>query len=142
MAAKWVEQGAEWLHVVDLDGAFEGKPREPSTLLREIARRFRTCEDSAWRRNSHHGRRESVLDAGIQRVVLGTSAVRIRISSRTPLTERPGQHRHWHRRAGRQREGRRLDRGFKHWRDRSRAEDSKDWRTPRDLYGYFARWRS
>ena len=27
MAVKWVSQGAEWLHVVDLDGAFEGKPK-------------------------------------------------------------------------------------------------------------------
>src|SRR6476660_9460913 len=27
MATRWVNKGAEWLHVVDLDGAFEGEPR-------------------------------------------------------------------------------------------------------------------
>ena len=32
MAKRWVEKGAEWLHVVDLDGAFEGKPRNIDLL--------------------------------------------------------------------------------------------------------------
>ncbi len=26
MARSWQEQGARWLHVVDLDGAFQGRP--------------------------------------------------------------------------------------------------------------------
>ncbi|MGE5544244.1 MAG: HisA/HisF-related TIM barrel protein, partial [Bacillota bacterium] len=33
MAREWERQGAEWLHVVDLDGAFSGVPRN-----REIIR--------------------------------------------------------------------------------------------------------
>ena len=35
MAVRWIQQGAEWLHVVDLDGAFEGHPKNIH-LLREM----------------------------------------------------------------------------------------------------------
>ncbi len=36
MATKWVSKGAEWLHVVDLDGAFLGRLKNLD-LLREMA---------------------------------------------------------------------------------------------------------
>src|SRR5437588_6131767 len=36
MANKWVGKGAEWLHVVDLDGAFEGEPKNLE-VLRKMA---------------------------------------------------------------------------------------------------------
>ena len=36
-AKKWEESGAEWIHVVDLDGAFRGKPRNFETV-EEIVR--------------------------------------------------------------------------------------------------------
>jgi len=36
MAEKWVAAGAEWLHVIDLDGAFQGEPKN-LTLLRAMA---------------------------------------------------------------------------------------------------------
>src|SRR5262249_55536305 len=36
MATKWVKKGAEWLHIVDLDGAFEGEPKNLD-VLRDIA---------------------------------------------------------------------------------------------------------
>src|SRR3972149_1525273 len=32
MAEKWVSRGAEWLHVVDLDGAFEGVSKNLDVL--------------------------------------------------------------------------------------------------------------
>ena len=32
MAQGWVDQGAAWLHVVDLDGAAEGEPRNLSVI--------------------------------------------------------------------------------------------------------------
>ena len=32
MARKWVGEGAEFLHVVDLDGAFEGYPKNWETV--------------------------------------------------------------------------------------------------------------
>src|SRR2546422_9135976 len=36
MATKWVSKGAEWLHAVDLDGAFLGRLKNLD-LLREMA---------------------------------------------------------------------------------------------------------
>src|SRR5210317_1001767 len=54
MALEWVEQGAERLHVVDLDGAFSGNPRQIATLERiasvvrvpiSIGGGYRTRED-------------------------------------------------------------------------------------------------
>src|SRR6185503_14318239 len=32
MAVKWVSKGADWLHVVDLDGAFQGIPQNIDVL--------------------------------------------------------------------------------------------------------------
>ena len=32
MARRWFDAGAEWLHVVDLDGAFEGGPRNHAAI--------------------------------------------------------------------------------------------------------------
>src|SRR5262245_15901379 len=73
MAAKWVSKGAEWLHVVDLDGAFEGSPKNLH-ILREMA--------AAGKANIQVGGEirnitivESLLDVGVRRVVLGTAAV-------------------------------------------------------------------
>src|SRR5262245_36401226 len=37
MAEKWVRKGAGWLHVVDLDGAFEGSPKNLPILLEMAA---------------------------------------------------------------------------------------------------------
>lgn len=37
MARRWVGQGAERLHVVDLDGAFEGVPRQTALVARVVA---------------------------------------------------------------------------------------------------------
>lgn len=74
MAAKWVAQGAQWLHVVDLDGAKEGRPCNEEIII-EIARTYpipiqvgggiRTMEQV-----------ERYLSQGVQRVILGTSAIK------------------------------------------------------------------
>jgi phosphoribosylformimino-5-aminoimidazole carboxamide ribotide isomerase len=37
MAERWVAHGAERLHVVDLDGAFEGAPRQTALIARLVA---------------------------------------------------------------------------------------------------------
>ena len=74
MAAKWVSQGAEWLHVVDLDGAFEGKPKNLN-LLRDMARAVPNAKIQVGGGIRSMSIVESLLDAGIQRVVLGTAAV-------------------------------------------------------------------
>ncbi|MFY0543221.1 1-(5-phosphoribosyl)-5-[(5-phosphoribosylamino)methylideneamino]imidazole-4-carboxamide isomerase [Brevibacillus sp. H7] len=73
MAHQWVQQGAAWLHLVDLDGAKEGKPANDA-IIKEIAQAvdipvqvgggIRTAEQIA-----------DYLEAGVARVILGTAAI-------------------------------------------------------------------
>ncbi len=74
VARSWERQGAQWLHVVDLDGAFADKPQNLPSLkaIRDaisIPIQFgggnRTLDIIA-----------RVLDIGVNRVVVGTSALR------------------------------------------------------------------
>ncbi len=72
-AREWVRQGAQAIHVVDLDGAEEGRPVQLE-LLRRIARAVgvplqvgggvRSIEDL-----------HAVRGAGAQRIIMGTAAV-------------------------------------------------------------------
>lgn len=75
MAAKWVRQGCQRLHLVDLDGAFEGKPVN-ADVIEDIAASFpklpiqigggiRTIETV-----------EAYLEAGVSYVIIGTQAVK------------------------------------------------------------------
>lgn len=73
-ARRWQDAGAEWLHVVDLDGALEGHPKH-LTVIEAIANAtglpiqvgggLRTEADVA-----------AAFDAGAARVILGTAAAR------------------------------------------------------------------
>src|SRR5881394_3636248 len=74
MAAKWVGKGAEWLHVVDLDGAFEGQPRNLD-VLRAMAAAVPNAKIQVGGGIRSMAVVDSLLDAGIQRVVFGTAAV-------------------------------------------------------------------
>jgi phosphoribosylformimino-5-aminoimidazole carboxamide ribotide isomerase len=72
-AKRWVAQGAEALHVVDLDGAREGAP----VNIEHVAR---ICEVVAVPVQAGGGLRQTedvaaVLDAGAARVILGTAAL-------------------------------------------------------------------
>src|SRR5262245_20077702 len=74
MAERWFRSGAEWLHVVDLDGAFEGTPKN-HRVLTQIA-----CGCPGLKIQIGGGIRgmahlEDVFAAGVQRAILGTSAV-------------------------------------------------------------------
>ncbi len=75
MAGKWVKHGAQRLHMVDLDGAFEGKPVN-ADVIESISTAFpdlpiqigggiRTVETV-----------EAYLEAGVNYVIIGTQAVR------------------------------------------------------------------
>ena len=73
-ARRWVEAGAEWLHIVDLDGAVEGRP-----INREAVTRIRASVDVPIQLGG--GLREltdleAAFDSGIDRVILGTVALR------------------------------------------------------------------
>jgi phosphoribosylformimino-5-aminoimidazole carboxamide ribotide isomerase len=73
-ARRWVEAGADWLHVVDLDGAVEGKP-----INREAVAQIRASVDvpiqvgGGLRQLTHL---EDAFDAGVDRAILGTVALR------------------------------------------------------------------
>ncbi len=74
VALRWQEEGAEWLHVVDLDGAFSQTPRNREAIVSILnavsipvqvgggIRRLATIED--------------YLGLGLGRVILGTAALR------------------------------------------------------------------
>ncbi|SMO36995.1 1-(5-phosphoribosyl)-5-[(5-phosphoribosylamino)methylideneamino]imidazole-4-carboxamide isomerase [Halorubrum cibi] len=74
-ASRWIDEGAEILHLVDLDGAFEGE-RENAAAIEavvdavdegvglQLGGGIRTAEDA-----------RGLLDAGIDRVIVGTAAV-------------------------------------------------------------------
>jgi phosphoribosylformimino-5-aminoimidazole carboxamide ribotide isomerase len=74
MATKWVSKGAEWLHVVDLDGAFLGEVKNLH-LLRQMAAAVPVAKIQVGGGIRSMTVVNSLLDAGIQRVVLGTAAV-------------------------------------------------------------------
>jgi phosphoribosylformimino-5-aminoimidazole carboxamide ribotide isomerase len=77
VAEKWLDAGAHWLHVVNLDGAFDENDMSNHTALRailEVATRFRAQIQFGG------GMRtlsmiENALQLGVHRVVLGTIAI-------------------------------------------------------------------
>jgi phosphoribosylformimino-5-aminoimidazole carboxamide ribotide isomerase len=72
-ARRWVEGGARWLHVVDLDGARDGAPANLHHVER-IAKSVRVpIELGGGLRDSVAV--EAAIAAGVQRVVLGTAAL-------------------------------------------------------------------
>jgi phosphoribosylformimino-5-aminoimidazole carboxamide ribotide isomerase len=72
-AERWVEAGARTLHLVDLDGAFEGERRNADAVEAvvdavdvpvQLGGGIRTAADAL-----------SLLESGVDRVILGTAAV-------------------------------------------------------------------
>ena len=75
MAAHWLEQGARRLHLVDLNGAFAGRPRnEPAVkaIIRVLGERIPVQLGGGIR---DLGTIERYLDDGISYVIIGTAAV-------------------------------------------------------------------
>jgi len=74
MAVRWANEGAEYLHLVDLDGALAGKPVNMAAITEiikavkipvQLGGGIRTLENI-----------KECLEAGVQRVILGSIAVR------------------------------------------------------------------
>jgi phosphoribosylformimino-5-aminoimidazole carboxamide ribotide isomerase len=72
-AKRWVDQGASTLHMVDLDGAFEGERANADAVGRvlgavgvdvQLGGGIRTADDAT-----------DLLERGVDRVILGTAAV-------------------------------------------------------------------
>lgn len=73
-ARRWAEGGAEWLHIVDLDGARAGAAQNLEHV-RRIARELDIpLQLGGGLRDA--GTVEAALDAGAERVVIGTAALR------------------------------------------------------------------
>jgi phosphoribosylformimino-5-aminoimidazole carboxamide ribotide isomerase len=73
-ARRWAEEGAEFLHVVDLDGAKAGEPRSLEAVRRIAAAVPCPIQVGGGLRGPEAV--DAVLEAGAARVVIGTAALR------------------------------------------------------------------
>jgi len=72
VAKRWEDEGARYLHVVDLDGAFEGEPRNwegVRSILRAVQIPIQLGGGLR-----HRAQVEEALQMGVTRVVVGTKA--------------------------------------------------------------------
>lgn len=74
MAGRWAEAGAERLHVVDLDGAFAGTPRNAEVIHR-IAEAYPSLRIQVGGGIRDDDTVQAYLDAGVEFVIVGTKAV-------------------------------------------------------------------
>lgn len=75
MAGKWVTQGCKRLHVVDLDGAFEGKPVN-ADVIEDITAAFPGLPIQIGGGIRSIETVEAYLAAGVSYVIIGTQAVK------------------------------------------------------------------
>jgi phosphoribosylformimino-5-aminoimidazole carboxamide ribotide isomerase len=75
MAARWVEQGARRLHLVDLNGAFDGKPVNGDAVM-AIAKAYPDLPIQIGGGIRSLDTIEQYLDAGVNYVIIGTKAVK------------------------------------------------------------------
>ncbi|PWV64690.1 1-(5-phosphoribosyl)-5-[(5-phosphoribosylamino)methylideneamino]imidazole-4-carboxamide isomerase [Plasticicumulans acidivorans] len=74
MARRWFEAGARRLHLVDLNGAFAGKPQN-AEVIRHIADALPDLPIQVGGGIRSEETIETYLDAGVQYVIIGTKAV-------------------------------------------------------------------
>jgi len=74
VAARWVDAGARRLHLVDLDGAFAGKPVNAG-VVSEIAKAFPDLPIQVGGGIRDEETIETYLNCGVQYVIIGTKAV-------------------------------------------------------------------
>lgn len=73
VAKSWQDQGADYLHVVDLDGAFDGIPRN-LTIVEQIIQQVKIpVEFGGGLRTAQSIK--TVLDLGVDRAIVGTKAI-------------------------------------------------------------------
>jgi len=76
MAAHWLDQGARRLHLVDLNGAFAGKPKNMAAvkaILREVGDEVPVQLGGGIRDLDTI---ETYVDAGVRYIIIGTAAVK------------------------------------------------------------------
>ena len=74
-AARWVEAGARRLHMVDLDGAFEGRPLN-GEMISSIAQEYPKLPIQVGGGIRDFATVEFYLNAGVQFIILGTKALK------------------------------------------------------------------
>ena len=74
VAQGWVEQGAQCLHLVDLDGARDGRPTNLETIRAIVGAVNVPCELGGGIRNQ--GAIDDLLQLGVARLVIGTLAIK------------------------------------------------------------------
>ncbi|MDJ0861422.1 MAG: 1-(5-phosphoribosyl)-5-[(5-phosphoribosylamino)methylideneamino]imidazole-4-carboxamide isomerase [Gammaproteobacteria bacterium] len=74
VAARWVGEGARRLHIVDLDGAFAGKPKN-ADVIRAIAEAHPDVPIQVGGGIRDEDTIQAYLDAGVEYVIIGTKAV-------------------------------------------------------------------
>ncbi len=72
MALHWQNEGGEYLHMVDLDGAFEGRPVHTEVIGRVVKALSIPVEVGGGLRTDEHI--DQLLALGVDRVILGTRA--------------------------------------------------------------------
>ena len=75
MAARWVEAGARRLHLVDLNGAFEGRPVN-AHVIRRLADAFPDLPIQVGGGIRDEATVDTYLNAGVRFVIIGTKAVK------------------------------------------------------------------
>lgn len=73
VAESFVAQGAKWIHIVDLDGAKEGKPINQDVISR-IAKNLK-CKIEVGGGIRNEETVQAYFEAGVSRVILGSAAV-------------------------------------------------------------------
>ncbi len=73
VALRWKSQGARWLHIVDLDGAAIGEPRNIAVVEEIIRASSLAVELGGGIRREDIA--EELLQKGVSRVILGTMAI-------------------------------------------------------------------
>lgn len=75
MALRWRDEGAERLHLVDLDGAKAGRPVNQEVVRRIVTATGIPCQLGGGIRNEDNVR-STIEKTGVDRVIIGTKALR------------------------------------------------------------------
>ena len=74
VAQRWVDAGARRLHMVDLNGAFAGKPVN-AAVIRSVAEAFPELPIQVGGGSREEETVQAYLDAGVKYTIIGTRAV-------------------------------------------------------------------
>lgn len=89
VAKRWQDEGAEWLHVVDLDGAFSKTPKNREVIKAIVKSVGIPVQVGGGIRNLETI--NDYLSSGVERVILGTVALRSPDLLRKACTDFPGR---------------------------------------------------